>query len=259
MHSNVTNRAANGPLPHFASSAMRTCALCGADKACIPDLFHLDQTNIFENVISGKRRISRNASLCNENDKFNMLYVVRFGQFKVLSRDPTGTLRVVKFYMQGDVIGMDAIANGFYTVRVMALENSEVCEISYLHLRRAMTAEPELGERFLRTMSQALVDRYERSSILSLGSLDERFTSFLLDLSEKYRRQGYSSRSFRLSMSRSDIGSYLGTTVETVSRLIARFNTQHGVSISGRLVEVIDRDRLLAVLESDAMPRMLPC
>jgi CRP/FNR family transcriptional regulator len=111
----------------------------------------------------------------------------------------------------------------------------------------------------MRIMSHALIDRYERSCILSLGSLDERFASFLLDLSEKYKSRGYSSRSFRLSMSRSDIGSYLGTTVETVSRLIARFNALHGVSITGRLVEVIDRDKLAAVLESGAMQRLMPC
>ncbi|MFL6706619.1 MAG: helix-turn-helix domain-containing protein [Massilia sp.] len=259
MHSNVHISRTEAPsIVQLASNAMRSCALCGADKACLPELFHTKDAHVFDKLIMGKRRISRNSSLCQEHDKFNMLYVVRFGQFKVLNRDPTGMLRVMKFYMAGDVIGMDAIASGSHTVRVMALENSEVCEISYLHLRRAMSEEPQFVERFLRTMSSALVDRYERSSLLSLASLDERFASFLLDLSEKYGRQGYSSRAFRLSMSRSDIGSYLGTTVETVSRLIARFNAQHGVSINGRLVEVIDRKRLQAVLESDAMPRSPP-
>ncbi len=225
------------------------CALCGAAKSCLPMLFHTGDAEILDTVLTGKRRVERNAVLCRENDRFDMLYVVRSGQFKVLSRDPGGTLHVVKFYMPGDIIGMEAIAAGVHVARVMALEDSEVCEISYRNVRQAMASAPQLGEQFLKIMSGALANNYERSCLLSMASLDERFAGFLLDLSNKYERRGYSSRSFRLSMTRSDIGSYLGTTVETVSRLIARFNTQHGVSISGRLVELHDREQLRAVLD----------
>ena len=238
----------------FAFPQVAPCALCGASKPCLPALFHADDAPALESVISGKRRIERNSILCKEHDRFDMLFVVRFGQFKVLSRDPSGMLHVVKFYMPGEIIGMDAIATGVHNVRVMALENSEVCEISYRHLKRAMADDPPLGERFLKIMSTALAEHYERSGLLSLPSLDERFASFLLDLSSKYERRGYSSRSFRLSMTRGDIGSYLGTTVETVSRLIARFNAQHGVSITGRLVEMRDREQLMALLEGDTVP-----
>jgi CRP/FNR family transcriptional regulator len=246
---NERTRGADFTFPQLAP-----CALCGAGKPCLPTLFHPDDASALEYVINGKRRIERNSTLCKENDKFDMLYVVRFGQFKVLGRDPSGLLHVVKFYMAGDVIGMDAIATGTHSVRVMALENSEVCEISYHHLKQAIAENPSLGERFLKIMSNALAEHYERSGLLCLSSLDERFASFLLDLSSKYEKRGYSSRSFRLSMTRGDIGSYLGTTVETVSRLIARFNAQHGVSITGRLVELRDKEQLMALLDSEAVP-----
>lgn len=239
-----------------SARADTVCALCGAHKSCMPDLFHGSDAHAYESIISGKRRIERNANLCSENDKFMTLFIVRFGQFKVLSRDPSGILHVVKFYMPGDVIGMDAIATGVHKVRVMALESSEVCEIPYRYIKQAMAIAPKFGERFLKIMSTALADHYERSGLLSLPSLDERFASFLLDLSRKYERQGYSGRSFRLSMTRGDIGSYLGTTVETVSRLIARFNAQHGVSIVGRLVELRDRSQLIALLDGDGVPQL---
>ncbi len=238
---------------HGAAQALvhEACAVCGADKPCVPNLFNGTDAHLFDCVSSGRRRIARNATLCRENDKFNMLYVVRFGQFKVLRRDPAGALRVVKFHMQGDLIGLDAIASGRHATGVMALEDSEVCEISFVQLQRAMASAAQLCEQFIKTMSDALREQHERSTLLSLSSLDERFASFLLSLSAKYGRRGYSSRSFRLAMSRSDIGSYLGTTVETVSRLIARFNAQHIVAINGRLVELHDCERLAALLDGD--------
>jgi CRP/FNR family transcriptional regulator len=61
---------------------------------------------------------------------------------------------------------------------------------------------------------------------------------------------GYSDRSFRLGMTRGDIGSYLGTTVESVSRVISRFNAQGAVSISGRTVELRNRAYLVSILRS---------
>lgn len=228
------------------------CVLCNSEKSCLPKFIQSQNTEILDSLMAGKRRIARNTCLYSEHDKFNMLYVVRFGQFKVLDRDPAGILRVVKFYMPGDIIGMDAIAKGIHSARVMALESSEVCEISYFHIKKAMASHPQFNEDFIKEMSNALRDRYERSSLLSLSTLDERFASFLLDLSDKYARQGYSNRTFRLSMSRSDIGSYIGATVESVSRLIARFNNLYGVTISGRLVELRNRHQLMAILQGEA-------
>lgn len=240
-----------------ATGAASVCALCGDLKSCRPALFSGLDPHAFDTFISGKRRIERNATLFNEKDKFSSLYIVRFGQLKVLSRDPIGMLHVVKFYMPGDVIGMDAIDTGVHATRVLALDISEVCEIPYHHLKQVMTVTPQFGDGFLRLMSRSMGEHQERSCLLSLSTLDERFASFLLDLSSKYERQGYSGHTFRLSMSRGDIGSYLGTTVESVSRLIARFNETRGVLITGRLVELRDRARLRAFLDGDQLPRLV--
>lgn len=49
-------------------------------------------------------------------------------------------------------------------------------------------------------------------------------------------------------MSRGDIASYLGTSIETVSRLIFRLNAHGAVSISGRMVELLDRSYLQALV-----------
>jgi CRP/FNR family transcriptional regulator len=181
-------------------------------------------------------------------DHLTTLFVVRFGQFKSIQPDSSGGHRVTHFYMTGDLIGLDAIAEERHNSRLMALEDSEVCEISYAAVKKTMATHPEFQQQFLRSMSIALNEECDHSSVLSRSSLDERFACFLLRTGDKYQRLGYSNKSFRLSMTRSDIGSYLGTTVESVSRLIARFNAQYRVSIVGRTVELYDREYLVSVL-----------
>jgi CRP/FNR family transcriptional regulator len=228
-----------------------TCAACSARKACLPSLFSDHETRQFEQLVVGRRRVARHASLFHEHERFEMLYAVHYGQFKLLCRDPSGGQRVARFHMPGDLVGLDAIATGRHNFRLMALENSEVCEIPFAAITKMMASEPAILRRFVQSMSLALNDQYGRSALLSLATLDERFASFLLKLGERYRCLGYSDRSFRLSMTRGDIGSYLGTTVESVSRLISRFNAQGAVSIIGRTVDLLDRDFLLSILSSE--------
>ncbi|MET0857102.1 MAG: helix-turn-helix domain-containing protein, partial [Telluria sp.] len=93
--------------------------------------------------------------------------------------------------------------------------------------------------------SLELMRLHTRASILSHVILDERFALFLLDLSGRASKLGLSPKNLRLSMSRSDIASYLGTTIETVSRIIARFNQSKIGVIVGRDVEIYDTNELM--------------
>jgi len=78
--------------------------------------------------------------------------------------------------------------------------------------------------------------------MLLLGSMraEERLASFLLNLSERYRRRGYSSSEFVLRMTREEIGSYLGLKLETVSRLFSRFQEEGLIQVQGRAVKIIE-------------------
>ena len=234
-----------------AKQTTNVCRLCGANKACMPGLFAATDLNNFDGVVLGRQRVLRNADLYRERDILGMLYSVRFGQFKLTRRNAVGDHYVAQFYMAGDLIGLDAIATGRHGFRLTALENSEVCEISFAAITRTMAAEPKVLALFLQTMSIALNEQANHSLVLARPSLDERFASFLLQLSAKYERLGYSRKTFRLSMSRGDIGSYLGTSVESVSRLISRFNTQGSVLITGRMVEILDHEALVSMLAPD--------
>jgi len=82
--------------------------------------------------------------------------------------------------------------------------------------------------------------------MLLLGSMraEERLAAFLLNLSHRYRRRGYSAYEYQLRMTRKEIGSYLGLTLETVSRLFSRFQKMGFIRIHGRTVKLLDHDAL---------------
>ena len=200
-----------------------------------------------------RRRIAKHASLARKGDRLSGLYSLRFGQLKLIGGDQHEQ-RVAGFHMPGDIIGLESIAVGRHRFRLLALEDCEVCEIPFPSLAALTARQPECQREFMNAFSAALNDEYSRSAILSMNSLEQRFVGFLLNVGEKYARLGYSSNSFRLSMTRGDIGSYLGTSIESISRLISRFNGRGVTLISGRTVDLLDRHHLEALARGDSEP-----
>lgn len=213
---------------------------------------HLDwcEALTLENLVKGTQRVAQYESLYRKHDKLSTLYFVRCGQFKLIDGD-LSTQRVAAFYMRGDLMGLDAIATGKHHFRLMALENSEVFRIHFAVFAETMSVAPAIQRQFLQAMGEALSNEYSQSLSLATMSLDQRFANFLLKLGEKYRCLGYSENSYRMCMSRGDIGGYIGTSTESVSRLVARFNACGATSIRGRVVELIDRSYLQALACGD--------
>jgi cAMP-binding proteins - catabolite gene activator and regulatory subunit of cAMP-dependent protein kinases len=87
---------------------------------------------------------------------------------------------------------------------------------------------PQLRRQLMRVMSREIRDDQQMMLLLSKKTADERIATFLVNLSARFRARGYSANQFRLSMSRNEIGNYLGLAVETVSRVFTRFQ-QNGL------------------------------
>ena len=74
--------------------------------------------------------------------------------------------------------------------------------------------------------------------LLGRMSAEQRLAAFLLSLSRRYQRLGFAADRFTLQMSREDIGSYLGVTTETISRLLSRFHRENRIGVQQREIEL---------------------
>ena len=76
--------------------------------------------------------------------------------------------------------------------------------------------------------------------LLSKKNAEERLAAFIYNLSRRFAQRGFSPREFRLTMTRGDIGNYLGLTVETISRLLGRFQKSGMLSVKGKYITIED-------------------
>jgi CRP-like cAMP-binding protein len=94
-----------------------------------------------------------------------------------------------------------------------------------------------------------LVVRFERSHTFkpkdaSLFEITASLRLHLLSLSKRSQRVGYATTRFSLRMTREEIGSYLGLTLETVSRLFSRLHREGVLSAHQRDIELNDIAKL---------------
>jgi CRP/FNR family transcriptional regulator len=210
----------------------------------MPQGLALDDLPKLEALICNARSVRRGESLYRAGDQFDTLYAVRSGSLKTVMAHRDGREQVTGLRLAGDPLGIDGISTEFHSWSATALEDSSVCIIPYSALKHMCRETSAMQDRLHRLMSEQLIR--ESSQMMVLGSLsaDERVAAFLLDVSERNGQRGYSYAEFNLRMTREDMGSYLGMTLETVSRTLSRFQKRGLIDAQGKLIRIIDLEGL---------------
>ena len=213
-------------------------------ELCLPVGLSPEDMKLVDTAVRRRTRLKKGETLYNAGQAFTALYAVRLGTLKTTVLSEDGRNQVSGYHLQGDLVGLDGMGTDRHGCEAVALEDSEVCAIPFDQLEELVRTVPALQ----RNLHQFLAREISRDHgvMLVLGSMraEERLASFLLNLSDRYHRRGYSSTEFVLRMTREEIGSYLGLKLETVSRLFSRFQDEGLLDVAGRTVKLRDLDAL---------------
>jgi CRP/FNR family transcriptional regulator len=223
------------------SSATKPCAVCSHPEFCLACRLAAPETAFASDLPLTLKRVKRTESLYHAGASFDSLYAIRCGFFKSTVALGNGREQVTGFHMAGEILGMDGLDTERYTADTTALEDSEVCVIPHARLE-----DPVLQRRLFKVMSRELVR--DQGVMLLLGSMRsaERLATFLLNLSQRLAARGFSAHDFHLRMQRDEIGSYLGLSLETVSRLFSRFQEEGLVRVVNKHIRIQDIEGLRA-------------
>jgi CRP/FNR family transcriptional regulator len=111
---------------------------------------------------------------------------------------------------------------------------------------------PSIQYQMLRIMSGHIRQDEELMLLLGRRNAEERLAEYLIGLSRRFAARNYSPTQFHLSMSRGDIGNYLGIAEETVCRILTRFQNAGLIATNRRHVRLIDLRELEAVARTNA-------
>jgi CRP/FNR family transcriptional regulator len=226
------------------------CENCSLSRLCLP--MGLDEKDVtrLDQIINRTKPHHRNDYLFREGDTFKGIYAVKTGSIKTYISREDGSDQVLGFHLPGEIIGLDAIETGTHGCTAKVLETTAVCLIPYEKLEKLSVEIPSLQHQMFRLMSREITNESNMLILLGKRNADERLATFLLSLSQRYKQRGFSATEFNLSMSRNEIGNYLGLAVETVSRLFTRFQDEGILKVERKHIELLDMEAVQNICDS---------
>lgn len=236
-------------MSHLEASEKYTvhCQSCSISRLCLPVMLVESEVEHLDSIVQRSRPLRKSEQLFSAGDNFECVFAVRSGSFKSYTISEDGIEQITGFHLPGEIVGFDAINTGHHPSFSKALETAAVCAIPFDKLQVLAGDMPALQNQLFKVMSQEIREDQELMMILNKKAADERLAAFLINLSQRFGRRGLSSLKFRLTMTRSDIANYLGLAVETVSRLLTKFQQKAFIGVEDKDIEITDIESLSAL------------
>jgi CRP/FNR family transcriptional regulator, anaerobic regulatory protein len=210
-----------------------------------------------ERLMPRRRVVHAGDVVYSAGERFESLYVLNSGFFKMVNLAADGREQVVSLKFRGDWLGFDGIAAGTYSCDAVAMDTGEVWVIRYDELLVASIACPALLSTMHVAMSREI--GRDRDSLMSVCTLpaDARVAEFLRSWADSLAKSGLRSDQITLRMTRAEIGNYLGMTLETVSRALSRLARDEVIEFAEkgrRDIRIPDIDALSAFVQRCLAP-----
>src|SRR3546814_2934973 len=114
----------------------------------------------------------------------------RSGAFKTVSLSEGGDERIIGFHLPGELMGLDALADGEHRCEAVALDPVEVCEVPVDELSAIASQLPGLQRQRMRVIGQSIVLDRANVEMLTRRHATERIAPLLHGLGARLGTTG---------------------------------------------------------------------
>ncbi|WP_410512489.1 Crp/Fnr family transcriptional regulator [Paenibacillus sp. BR2-3] len=194
-----------------------------------------------ESIVESSEYIKGNF-VFREGEKGDSLFVLNNGLIKLTQCNQEGKEHVIRFLFPGDYFGQFALLqNKRNEVNAEMIESGTICRLHRKHFIPLLESNAALAYNFLMSLSEQLHHAEDWAAALHMLEVDKRLAKILLYFYDK----NPSKRGVTLPASKKEIAAMIGTTAETLSRKLSQLEEQKLISVSKRVVRIMDLPSLL--------------
>ena len=171
-----------------------------------------------------------------QGDPATYFYVLVSGRAKLLQTNPAGqqvNLRTINEWQMFGALGA-VRENATYPATAQALQHSTALAIESSFLKEMMETRPYLSQSLMQLMTGYIMEMQERYRELATERVERRIALTVLRLAAQVgKRTNGNEMTVELLLSRQDVAEASGTTIFTVSRVLADWE-RRGLVEAGR-------------------------
>lgn len=214
----------------------------------VPIFNHLEHEEMLQVLgTSTQKKYKKGEIIYHHGDVSEYLYIVHKGRVKIYQLFESGKEQLLRILEQGEFMGEFALfTDNELEGYAEALEETEICAIHKDDMQALMQTHPMISLKILKEFSMRLEKMEALVGQLSNQEAESRIAHYVITLAEEKN-----TNHIVLPMSKKDLASYLGTTQETISRRLSKFQANGWIEKKGqREINIIDMESLTRVAEN---------
>jgi len=228
-----------------------SCKNCSVVELCLPRSLNINDLHTLDVVIQQRRLVRKGETIFSQGGKSGCIFAVRSGSVKTFTTTKNGEEQILGFHLPGELLGLDGLDNQIHSCSSVALDTSTICELPIDDLNVLCVKMPGLQRQLLSLISHEITQDHTMLLLLARRNAEQKLATFFISLSNRFKARGYSADDFDLTMSRYDIGNYLGLADETVSRLISKFKDHKLINADRKKISILNHELLCGIAEGD--------
>ncbi|MAZ79134.1 MAG: transcriptional regulator FNR [Gammaproteobacteria bacterium] len=223
------------------------CENCSLKDLCLPRSLNIQELEKLDRVVRTEKIESKNKSIFKQGESSGSIFAVKSGSIKTFTTARNGDEQILGFHLPGELIGLDGLDNMIHSCSAATLEPTSVCELPIKELNVLCVKMPGLQRQLMNLISNVISGDHEMLLMMAKCDSNQKFSRFIISLTKRYMDRGIAPDQYKLVMTRTDIGNYLGVSKETISRLIKRFQEKKVLSIKNNIVTITNKDKLYEI------------
>lgn len=184
-----------------------------------------------------------------EGDPTEYFHIVKEGTVKCVKSTPDGKECTLKMLMPGDLFCCDAAAfdGTSHPGTAQPMGDVSVLRMSKKAYFEMLRRSPDAALEVIKYLGNRLNEAQEKTKILALDRADQRLAALLIDLASRSGCPDPQGIKLSMRITRQDMANMVGTTTETVIRIMSRFKHDHLVAGTANRLVIRNLEKLKAL------------
>lgn len=198
-----------------------------------------------------EQTLARDSFIFLEGDPAVALYIVVEGQIKVAKASESGQETILRVIAPGELLAIvAALGDDCYPASAQAISDARVWRIGSRDFEVLIQRYPPLALVVIHLLKEHVTETQEMLRQMAAERVERRIAYALERLAEKVGHSSSAGVELSMPLSRHDLAAMAGTTVESTSRVLSKFESA-GIVQAGRERVVIVDPKALAEIVAD--------